>query len=366
MRLCAVWGAAVLASEEFTHALDVPLSERELKTRAGYYTTEGKYLGGIPDISWDLKSELYLCKDFSPHINPTICTSWTTTESSDTAAESGTCTCRHGNGLYCQSWFCSQNVSKALSEAQNLEITYCDCAKEYDNGNYCQTWTCVVDGNQANEQYDCLAPSLEGQYCQAWTGFIESVEEVESTACECMENVTADSICSRWRCLEKGLSKCEAMDWCDLGISVGVGGGSGLLATLTYLCFKIPRYRPPHFKFDSRDTQWLVFLLMWWALWSPLVVIKGGQDGAMWVALLWFGPVLLLWCSGPLLRCLYSPRKPRQVPPVAVDVPLGQMEWRGWANSITSTHTAAVVEATPLPVPASALSTSAPLVDVKL
>lgn len=275
---------------------DFPLSNKQLKSRAGYYTDGGKYLGGIPWLETEI--ELYECTDG----NATVCMSWTATESSSDEHEVGTCSCQSvKNDEYCDAWTCSQvevdNAATCTDSSEDncffereVESTRCSCdvEDEESSGKFCASWACVEtdsDGIREFEDYQRVRVSPSGQYCEAWTGDIESVEEVETSACECVEEWDGDGFCSFWECRERGLDKCSRYmyGWCNLGVSVGVGGVFGFFgAILAALGFAhITEY-------DEVYMLWIVLGFLWMAVWSAGVVIWGGQDGAM-ISGIWWG-----------------------------------------------------------------------------
>ena len=112
---------------------------------------------------------------------------------------------------------------------------------------------------------------------------------------------------------ELGLSTCSSAgsSWCNLGVSVGVGGGIGLFGVLLIcsgLCGLMsvaPSSRATPSLKSTAITCILVGVL-WCLSWAAGVVIWGGQDGAMYVGIMWVLPILVtvaaLYCAVSLRR----------------------------------------------------------------
>lgn len=62
---------------------DFPMTFAEMQVQAGYYTEDGKYLGGLPKAD-DLSREIYDCQHYqnaSASTNSTVCMEWRADES---------------------------------------------------------------------------------------------------------------------------------------------------------------------------------------------------------------------------------------------------------------------------------------------
>lgn len=100
---------------------------------------------------------------------------------------------------------------------------------------------------------------------------------------------------SYWECEELGLNSCSSStrSWCNLGVSVGVGGGFGLLGIAAFgwgLCTCTDKRG---YASDRTDGALAVFLGLVWCLgWSSGVVIWGGVRGATIVGIMWGAGVL--------------------------------------------------------------------------
>lgn len=300
---------------------DYPLSKRELKVRSEYYTAGGKYLGGSP--KYDEELELYDCTDFNivednsttttscynGEGNATVCMVWTTNEVSADEYEVGSCACEAiTSASYCSAWTCAQteiattptcsgqDEYRTCYYESEQESTRCACDTADDTGAYCTTWSCTEtesDGGQEFETYTRLTESSSAMYCEAWTGVIESSEEAEISSCECIQEVSEGGVCSYWECQEGGLTKCShgGPSWCNLGVSVGVGGFFGFLgaAFVSSSFFALNMKKPLD---DSSNMVKIILGFLWMSGWSAGVVVWGGQDGAVYAAI-WWGAVIL-------------------------------------------------------------------------
>lgn len=94
---------------------EFPMTLADMEVLAGYYTADGKYLGGIPKAH-TLSREIYECSDFqysepnNTASNATYCTGWSADESYGGGFQLGDCECKFGasNGAYCSDWICNQ------------------------------------------------------------------------------------------------------------------------------------------------------------------------------------------------------------------------------------------------------------------
>lgn len=296
---------------------DFPLTKGELKVKAGYFTESGKYLGGIP--KFDNEIEYYDCLEYAvtntssaaTNTSSAPCVNWIANEAGGGEYELGECTCKSvQSGKYCEAWTCSQVETDTSptcvgSEPKNCyfevegEGTRCSCEREDESGYFCASWTCLEtdsDGNQEDEVYTCARVASSGLYCEAWTGVTESVEEVEASVCECLEEWNGEGTCSYWECEERGMNKCSrgGKSWCNLGVSVGVGGTFGFLGIVYAGFVTFAEYSSPLYT--------LPCTLLWCSLWAIGVVIWGGQDGAIYAGT-WWALALLVAFLSPFSRC---------------------------------------------------------------
>lgn len=101
---------------------DFPMTLADMEVLAGYYSADGKYLGGMPKAH-TLSREIYECTDFqysepsNTASNATYCTGWSADESYGGGFQLGDCECKSGasNGAYCSDWICDQG-----KECENL------------------------------------------------------------------------------------------------------------------------------------------------------------------------------------------------------------------------------------------------------
>eukprot|EP00903_Cladosiphon_okamuranus_P019187 g17648.t2 len=268
---------------------------------AGYYTADGKYLGGVPEFH-TISREIYQCTDFeySEASNTTsdavYCKAWSADEYFGGGFQLGTCECKSPatNGEFCFDWVCDQGDN---------EFTICQCDDEVESseiGLFCESWSCkqISSGGRAEyESYNCQRSSPSGDYCEAWNGNVTASDEFEVVACDCIANWDGDQMCSFWECEELGLSTCSSArsSWCNLGVSVGVGGGIGFLGVLLIcgvLCRKA--LMKPSTRADQWDDIVPVLIGVLWCMVSAVgVVIWGGQDGAAYVGIMWGLPIVV-------------------------------------------------------------------------
>lgn len=101
---------------------------------------------------------------------------------------------------------------------------------------------------------------------------------------------TANMLCSSyWECEELGLDTCASSSrgWCNLGMSIGVGGGMGFLGIVVF-GFGLNAYNSARRFDDKINAGCSVFLaIIWCLLWSSGVVIWGGEEGAITVGIIW-------------------------------------------------------------------------------
>ncbi|CAN0472675.1 unnamed protein product, partial [Ectocarpus sp. 8 AP-2014] len=279
---------------------DFPMTLADMEVLAGYYSAGGKYLGGIPKAH-TLSREIYECTDFqysepnNTASNATYCTGWSADESYGGGFQLGDCECKFGasNGAYCSDWICDQESS---------DYTFCQCDDTgAAEGLFCNAWSCkqISSGGRAEfEDYRCQRPSPSGHYCEAWNGNVTASDEFEIVSCECMANWHGDQVCSFWECEEElGLSTCSSAgaSWCDLGVSIGVGGGIGLLGVLA-ICSGIVLVGRMNSEGQSDTAAGLMSIALgtvWCLSWSSGVVIWGGEVGATYVGIMWGVPIVL-------------------------------------------------------------------------
>lgn len=285
---------------------DFPMTFREMEVHAGYYTAKGKYLGGIPKAD-KLSREIYECKDY--HIaengtgNATTCLQWRADESAGGSFQVGSCECRFmaPGDAYCTTWVCVQVERGTYCDdtcyvESNTDSVICDCDVENDSGLHCDTWSCKqIDskGRVEYESYQCVRTSASGHYCEAWNGNVTASDEIEVVACECKYEWQGPQVCSYWECEELGLSTCTSSkrSWCDLGVSVGVGGGFGLIG-VAFLCVCICSLAVDDVELsDNLKCTGGISAILWCCSWASGVVIWGGADGATYVGIMWGVPI---------------------------------------------------------------------------
>lgn len=183
---------------------DFPMTFNEMKIKAGYYTENGKYRGGLPKAD-ALELEIYECLEYTDGIatignataidvsNDTItCIEWRADESGGGTFELGSCTCKYLQGNeYCGAWTCNQittdsdcNTSGDCLYDSNTDAVLCMCDVENESGRYCDAWSCRQidsDGREEFEDYTCVRESDSGHFCDAWTGTVNSTDEIEVT-----------------------------------------------------------------------------------------------------------------------------------------------------------------------------------------
>lgn len=251
---------------------DYLMSFGDMKVMAGYYTAEGKYLGGIPRKEY-LHQEhgIFGCKEGffaeangTTEVTPAACLEWRGDQwaSAKWCREKfpfceytlSSCTCDLViNQAYCSEWVCSKSFEQTRSKSSGNGGTYtvktlgeysvsCKCEQEHETGRYCDSWSCEWgDSRSGGEEYSCLRTSPSGYYCDLWSGHT-IVSGAHTAACQCLSEWNGNSSCYFWECESRFLDKCGSGDsWCNLGVSIGVGGGFGLVGVImmvygVYMC----------------------------------------------------------------------------------------------------------------------------------
>lgn len=97
---------------------DYPMTLADMEVLAGYFTGDGKYLGGLPKAH-TLSREIYQCTDLhysevnNTASNASFCTAWSADESYGGGFQLGTCDCKYPapNNEYCSDWICDQGTA---------------------------------------------------------------------------------------------------------------------------------------------------------------------------------------------------------------------------------------------------------------
>ena len=287
---------------------DFPMTYGEMTVAAGYYTPDGKYLGGLPKTD-NLNREMYDCQDYffsgNGTGNATACLQWAVDESAGDEFQVGVCRCRLVTAdAYCSAWTCNHVHTDAYCDGgcyvdSNTDDVLCEYDVENVSGLFCSSWSCKeIDsaGRVGNEAYQCQRTSLSGRYCEAWNGNVTASEKIEVVACECKQEWQGGDVCSYWECEELGLKTCSSskLCWCNLGVSVGVGGGLGIIG-VALVCFCMCAIASP-LRVVDEDYKGTVCAcgicgLVWCCLWAVGVVIWGGVDGAKYVGIMWGAPI---------------------------------------------------------------------------
>lgn len=296
---------------------DLPLSDRDLNVRAGYYTDTGKYLGGIP--GYNNMYEFFDCTEYMYDFSygntggiATVCKTWVANEVGSQRYDTARCSCQSiKDAAYCDVWTCSHidvynpfscSGSELFCYVQKeVRTTECMCVEEAYSGRFCESWTCLdidSDGNgngsMVFETYTCVTTSPTADFCVAWTGEIDTSNAIGLSTCACVQRSTSSSVCSSWECQMRGMDKCSSAGsgWCNIGVAVGVGGLFGSLGAwfaaiglYRFLSNKTPIYR-------SSGLDYLVGF-SWMSAWSIGVVIWGGEDGAIYVTFWWMSMIAI-------------------------------------------------------------------------
>lgn len=312
---------------------DFPMTFWEMKVQAGYYTAEGKYLGGIPKAD-SLSREIYECEDYhfpgNETGNATTCMQWRADESAGGSFQVGSCECKYPapDDAYCSTWVCVQVEKGTYCDdtcyvESNTDSVICDCDVENDSGLYCDAWSCKQidsEGRVEYESYQCLRTSASGHYCEAWNGNVTASDEIEVVACECKFEWQGPLVCSYWECEELGLNRCTSskQSWCNLGVSVGVGGGFGFIGAAflcVCLCSLAPRLKVDY---DTKIRLCLggIWAIIWCCSWASGVVIWGGVDGAKYVGIMWGVPICAALIFVVYDLCMQSSESEHRQPPI--------------------------------------------------
>ncbi|CAB1099449.1 unnamed protein product [Ectocarpus sp. CCAP 1310/34] len=87
----------------------------------------------------------------------------------------------------------------------------------------------------------------------------------------------------------------KTSSWCDLGVSIGVGGGKGLLGVLM-ICYGIGLVGRTNSRGQLNNAAGLMGIALgtvWCLSWSSGVVIWEGEVGATYVGIMWGVPIVL-------------------------------------------------------------------------
>lgn len=305
--------ALLLPVREIWSALpDPPYDDRQLQIRAGYYTYNGKYLGGIPKI--ESEYELFGCTEFiydnnnvtsenGTVENATVCARWTADEVNSDEYKKDRCSCRsvQSSGDYCNNWTCTRlEIDHAILLEKEVQSTRCTCEAEHDDsGIFCVAWTCLTTGAHGDrrlEDFQCVRASSLAEYCDAWTGVVTSTEVVRVSTCACVQPLDEVGVCLYWECERRGMKRCSrgGPGWCNLGVSIGVGGFFGSLGALlaAWAIFRL-LHRARHPAHQGMYGRFVLFGFFWMAVWSIGVVIWGGRDAAMYVGI-WWGVLIVV------------------------------------------------------------------------
>lgn len=215
--------ALLLLLVALSAAQDVPISrhvsDKELYTRAGYFTAAGVYMGGVPEHLAKRGFDDNDCQERTTG-NRSYCSFWriTQTGSSDEDSE-GSCKCLKGSLLhnkYCEAWFCSQVVTQSFScgdDSYSCSRSFnkykkCRCTQAAADGTFCTKWQCLGynDGPVKTANWFCkdLASAVvsghatANDYCYSFGSDQYSSEVQEAKDCVCTSD--AGQYCDRWIC----------------------------------------------------------------------------------------------------------------------------------------------------------------------
>lgn len=274
---------------------DYPITYGEMKIKAGYYTERGRYLGGIPKAN-KVRSKFFDCEDFysaaNASSNATACMKWNMYDSEDSTHRRSSCECESvTNEAYCVQWVCHPCHSDCTATL-GTERTLCECDVENASGPFCASWSCQqTDGGDVvkYEEYLCVRTSSSGHHCEAWNGNVTASDKITVAACQCVAERDGEGVCANWECKERGLDTCASRkDWCNLGWSVCFGGGGGMIGVII-ICGLI--YSGAN---DGKSVWLCVVGVVLCLFMSVSVVISGGAYGAMYVGIMWGGPIVLV------------------------------------------------------------------------
>lgn len=141
-----------------------------------------------------------------------------------------------------------------------------------------------------------MRASSDAVYCEAWTGEVQSSEEVRVSSCACVDKFEGVSVCAYWNCEQRGLDMCSegGLGWCNLGISLGVGGFFGSWGALlaAWAIFRL-LHRARHPSYMRMYGCFVLLGFFWMTAWSIGVVVWGGVDGAIYAGIWWGGLILI-------------------------------------------------------------------------
>ena len=282
------------------------LSWQELEKRAGYFTEDGMWRGGLPWTVRQTENTLEVCSDTRGSENGSYCQLWDIERDSDWASKISTCNCSRHTDSYCANWRCllPSETNNVLCESLRVngcirppkeDVKVCACDQAAEKGTYCQRWTCFIDDVYhrilGQGLYHCLSPDPSNTFCQRWMGEWDSVKEVQSRVCKCDQS--ANGYCHMYRCETRSMIRCSEHEgeWCHLETSIGLYGTLGFFFLLVGLMM---HYAHPT---DSRTNATVMFSFhtaIFALLLLVVVAVTGGLYGLIWVILIWLGFFLFL------------------------------------------------------------------------
>ena len=122
------------------------MSFGEMKVVAGYYTANGKYLGGLPTAD-PLSHEIHVCEDYyfpeNGTGNATLFLQWEANEAAGDEFHVGECECRPVTPeAYCSVWHCNLVKKEVYCDGDcyiesNTDAILCECDLENESGLFC-------------------------------------------------------------------------------------------------------------------------------------------------------------------------------------------------------------------------------------
>ena len=195
------------------------VSDRELQIRAGYFDTNGIYMGGAPEVGSVKRFDDNDCQQTASG-NKTYCSYWRITQNGGGSSSDGNCKCTRGNApnnTYCLSYFCDQTVTTTTTCGDETypntctttfgKYKLCQCYKADTMGRFCERWQCLGynDGPIKTANWFCktLASAAIGtppsqDYCYTFGSDQYSSEVQEAKDCTCTQD--GGSYCAHWIC----------------------------------------------------------------------------------------------------------------------------------------------------------------------